>query len=491
MDGFGAKFSVGLGMILSTIEREIILLREGFLRMEIMRDSMNQNIDLLAGERFTTKKDGDSEEVLNTKELTDKIEEINLSIENLNEKLLEGWKLEKRVVPLNEPNIISLYKERFNKKWSSQESLNLANKNFQLGISFELNKSLNSIREFSEHFESLEYFPGYDGINMPHKKEIQEAIHINSIGYGRTAVLCVGRTIEDLVNKFLKRLYEENKISKEDYEKKIESKHIDKIGFLNGKFLTDEEFTKLKAFSFDRNKGGHLNLGDISNERAKTFVQQGIWLVLDLQSKIKKIKHQSGDKNGFNGKIFLDNALYPSLGPSNAEHMVIEFADFQCPYCALASGLPSWISQYKNQYGDLIDVAKNIKDLAKQNKIRFVYVSMSFLGQESIDAAQAALCANEQGKFWEFHEGIFKASTSPAEDTGRYSKENLKTIAKSISGLDLVKFNADLDDDKYLPSVQKIAQTASSAGISGTPTLFVDGQQVPTSWGILENILKV
>jgi protein-disulfide isomerase len=186
--------------------------------------------------------------------------------------------------------------------------------------------------------------------------------------------------------------------------------------------------------------------------------------------------------------IFMDSSLYPSLGPEDAEKVVVEFSDFQCPYCALASGLPSWATEYGSQYKDLIGSAGKVQNLAAEGKVRFIYVSMSFLGQESVYAAQATYCAKNQEKFWEMHDAIFKASTGPEENDGRYSKENLKVIAKTISGLDTTKFNECLDNDETLYDVQRVASQASQVA-SGTPTFYVNGKQVSASWNALSAAL--
>lgn len=182
-----------------------------------------------------------------------------------------------------------------------------------------------------------------------------------------------------------------------------------------------------------------------------------------------------------NMEVILENpSLYPSLGPENADKVVVEFSDFQCPYCALAAGLPAWSQQYASQYSDLINVAGNAKERAQNNEIRFVYVPMSFLGQESVYAAEAALCANKQGKFWEMHDAIFIASDGPSENTGKYSKENLKIIAQQIQGLDTNQFNDCLDNDETISDVQQITSSASQFA-TGTPTFYVNGKQVAAS----------
>ncbi|MBI4116630.1 thioredoxin domain-containing protein [Candidatus Pacearchaeota archaeon] len=193
----------------------------------------------------------------------------------------------------------------------------------------------------------------------------------------------------------------------------------------------------------------------------------------------------SGENKGADAGVFLNNpSLYPSLGPQDAETTVIEFSDFQCPFCAMASGLPLWISQYQSQYGDLLGAAKKVQDLAEQGKLKFVYVSMSFLGQESVYAAEAGLCANEQGKFWEMHDAIFTAQTQ-GENNGKFNKDKLEIIANSVSGIDKAKFKTCLESDKELSDVQKIAQESGSI-VQGTPMFFVNGKQVQASWSAIE-----
>ncbi len=181
-----------------------------------------------------------------------------------------------------------------------------------------------------------------------------------------------------------------------------------------------------------------------------------------------------------------DSSLFPSLGPSDAKYTVIEFADFQCPYCALAAGLSNESKQYSSQV-PYFGVATQLEDLANQGKIRFIFVAMNFLDstnrggttKESTWAAEAAYCANDQGKFWQMHDAIY-AANDMSEDDGKYTKANLETIAAGISGLNTSKFNACLENDTFLSNVQKSEQAASTV-VSGTPEFVVNGQQVQAS----------
>ncbi len=182
-------------------------------------------------------------------------------------------------------------------------------------------------------------------------------------------------------------------------------------------------------------------------------------------------------------------SLFPSLGPNNAKHIVIEFSDFQCPYCAMASGLPNWTAQYSTgKYSDLYGLAGKLEKRAEEGKLKFIYVPMSFLGEESVLAAEAGLCANKQGKFWSMHDALFTANDGKERD-GTFTKTNLKTIAGNINGLNTTEFNNCLENDVELTNVKKIA-TIASKFTTGTPTFYVDGTKIPAAWSQISSLLN-
>ncbi len=156
--------------------------------------------------------------------------------------------------------------------------------------------------------------------------------------------------------------------------------------------------------------------------------------------------------------IDLDGAMI--LGDSKAPVTIVEYADFQCPYCAryFQQSQKAIISQYVNT-----------------GKAKFVWKDYAFLGQESIWAASAARCANDQGKFWEYHDYLYQHQG--AENSGVFSKANLKKFASAL-GLNSSQFNSCLDTDKYAAAVQKETQAGSSIGVSGTPATFINGLMV-------------
>jgi protein-disulfide isomerase len=151
-------------------------------------------------------------------------------------------------------------------------------------------------------------------------------------------------------------------------------------------------------------------------------------------------------------------------GSKNAPVTFIEFADYQCPFC-------------ERFY---TDVTKNlIKDYVSTGKVRFVYHDFAFLDQSSQDgskeshwAAEAARCANDQGKYWEFHDYLFEHQKG--ENQGGFSKDNLKKFAVDL-GLNPTQFNTCLDSGKYTKAVQDDTTLGQDLGVNGTPMSFING----------------
>lgn len=108
-------------------------------------------------------------------------------------------------------------------------------------------------------------------------------------------------------------------------------------------------------------------------------------------------------------RIIIDSGKLPALGKDDAPVTIVEFADFQCPFC----------ERFYN------NVKKGIEDeYVKTGKVKFYFRNYAFLGPESITAAQGAYCANEQGKFWQYHNFLFE--NQGPENSGTFSKENLE-----------------------------------------------------------------
>ena len=143
-----------------------------------------------------------------------------------------------------------------------------------------------------------------------------------------------------------------------------------------------------------------------------------------------------------------------SLGPSSAPITIVEFSDFQCPFCQRAA--PT-LKQIRSKYGD---------------KVRIVWKDfpLTQIHPQAFKAAEAGRCAEEQGKFWEFHDQMFgnQAALQP---------DSLKKYAADM-GLDATKFNACLDSSKYAERVRDGVAAGTRLGVNSTPTLYINGRML-------------
>lgn len=151
----------------------------------------------------------------------------------------------------------------------------------------------------------------------------------------------------------------------------------------------------------------------------------------------------------------------PILGNTNAKVTIIEFSDYQCPFCR--AFWKDALAQIKKDYIDT-------------GKVRFVYRDYPLpFHPMSMPSAQAAECAGEQGKYWEFHDKIFAEQDKLGQGTVTYTAQDLKKWAAAI-GVDTAKFNQCLDSAKYKSEIEKDMADGSAAGVSGTPTAFINGR---------------
>ena len=146
---------------------------------------------------------------------------------------------------------------------------------------------------------------------------------------------------------------------------------------------------------------------------------------------------------------------FPSLGPEDAPIVVVEFSDFQCPFCKRF---------HDETFQQLL--------AAYPGKIRFVYrhLPLTSVHSEAFPAAEASMCANEQDAFWQYHDKLF-------ENQDKLGRELYLQIAGDL-GLNGAAFEDCLNSQKYKDVVQKDLDFALDLGAGATPTFFINGLAV-------------
>jgi protein-disulfide isomerase len=172
-------------------------------------------------------------------------------------------------------------------------------------------------------------------------------------------------------------------------------------------------------------------------------------------------------------------------GNPNAKVVLIEYADYQCPFCGAISGLQSntpVIQYMQKRDSTWTPFMPGVMDnYVKKNTVEFVYRDYAFLGPESVQSAEAASCANDQGKYWDYHNYLF--GHQGEENKGTFSDKNLEAFAQTL-GLNTTQFNTCLESGKYAQAVADSKAEGDNAGVgaSGTPKGFIlkDGKVVST-----------
>lgn len=151
-------------------------------------------------------------------------------------------------------------------------------------------------------------------------------------------------------------------------------------------------------------------------------------------------------------KVVTFPADSPSIGPQNAPVTIVEFTDYQCPYCQKAQ---QYVEQVMNAYKD---------------QVRLVYRDFPLdFHPRARSAGVAARCGGEQGKFWEMHANLLNVP-------GTLEEPDLAKRATSL-GLDLGRFNACLASGKFDAQITKSVEDGRAVGVSGTPTFLVNGRE--------------
>jgi len=171
-------------------------------------------------------------------------------------------------------------------------------------------------------------------------------------------------------------------------------------------------------------------------------------------SQLMEMQEKRMSMSGQNAPINLTSGS-PVLGSASAPITIVEFGDYQCEACY------HW---YHNTRADIID------NYIETGKVNLVFIDLPFLGRDSITAAQATYCADDQGKYWEYHETLY--NFQEAIDNGWASKDRLVSFAFDLD-MNLDEFNDCMDSSKYAKRVKANYDESQRFGAEATPTFLI------------------
>lgn len=202
-------------------------------------------------------------------------------------------------------------------------------------------------------------------------------------------------------------------------------------------------------------------LKNVEPEQCTKMMEQYAPLLADLKQREARNQPLTAEK-----AAELAKTAGPAFGPETAAVTIVEFSDFQCPYCSRAAETTKRI---KEKYG---------------NQVRFVFrqFPLSFHKQAHL-AAEASLAAHAQGKFWEFHDKLFS-------DQKALERPGLEASAKAV-GLNLATFKKALDSNEYGKAVEEDMKLGEAVNVNGTPTLFLNGKRIddPSNFDFLSKAI--
>ena len=216
--------------------------------------------------------------------------------------------------------------------------------------------------------------------------------------------------------------------------------------------ITDEEVERL--YELNRDALGGRALEDVRSEiEAAIERQRPAQALLQLMAELRLDSDDVVLSLGPPRQLVEVLRDDPSRGPADAPIVIVEFSDFQCPFCQRATGT----------LAELVDLY--------EDQIRFVYKDYPLPSHaQAFKAAEAGNCAHEQGMFWEFHDKMFVSQDA-------LDVPSLNTYASEL-GLDAATFSTCLDEGRYTQRVQEDLRIGQRYGVSSTPTVFINGRPV-------------
>jgi protein-disulfide isomerase len=256
---------------------------------------------------------------------------------------------------------------------------------------------------------------------------------------------------------------QEYEIKRRALDTLIEQKMLDaaakKKGLTTEKLIDQEVNSKVPEPTDAQLEGYYVGLGRVTSpfEEVKTKLRDAYKQAKIQRAREDYLKTLRGDSNVvvLLSAPRVEVAYDPARlrGNAKAPVMIVEFSDYQCPYC---HSVEPTLKEVLAKYGD---------------KVSFSYrdFPLSAIHSQAMIAAEASRCALEQGKFWEYHDQLFTSS--------KLEKDDLLGYARDLK-LDNKQFESCLTSEKYKADIEKDTQDGRKAGVSGTPGFFINGVEI-------------
>ena len=231
---------------------------------------------------------------------------------------------------------------------------------------------------------------------------------------------------------------------------KTDSTPLDLASSLDGKLIFTLTKGKVNIYSNDGKLKGTIEVNpDMDNISVSGLALAGIEAKIYLSS----TKSKTVQEISYSFVVQINTKNSPFLGKEDAQVEVVVFSEFQCPHCSRLG--PLFEQTLENN----------------PETVKIVYKNFPIRGHNNAKpAAQAALAAHEQGKFWQYHDDLYA-------NMRQLGAQKYQEIAEA-QGLDLEKFKKDQTSPKVMKQLERDLQDAKQAGVRGTPTIFINGRKL-------------
>ncbi len=261
-------------------------------------------------------------------------------------------------------------------------------------------------------------------------------------------------------------------------EKSDEGSTSEEIPEETKKTYTDEKYIEVRSQSKSKIHGPSVVYGAVITAIVVLVITFGMDYTSFTEQEIIEesvIKNDNGKK--ITAKTFLENTS-PILGNPNSPIILVEFGDYQCHFCNV---------YFQNTQHKIIE------NFVDTGKVRILFKDFTIIGPDSVSAAHTTHCANEQKKFWEYHDALY--NNWNGENNGWASNDNLLIFANEI-GLDINKLKECNADGRYKSLIENSNDDARLLGLTGTPAFFIisnnDVQKIigAQPYEVFENIFE-